>query len=53
VTRQEGFPVPPPAFGYLDAVDRIWNRVESTTIPEMFDQLAAERQGRNGFGKAS
>jgi hypothetical protein len=26
---------------------------DSTTIREIFDQLAAERQGRNGFPKAS
>jgi hypothetical protein len=53
VTRQEGLAVSLPAFGYLDALAADRNRVESTTISEMFDQLAAERQGRNGSPKAS
>jgi predicted transcriptional regulator len=38
--------VPPRGFGDLEAVvmDRIWNRQETTTVREIFDELAAERE---------
>ena len=38
--------MPPRGFGDLEAVvmDRIWNRQETTTVREIFDELAAERE---------
>jgi predicted transcriptional regulator len=38
--------VPSRGFGDLEAVvmDRIWNRQETTTVREIFDELAAERE---------
>jgi predicted transcriptional regulator len=44
--NREGRAVPPRGFGDLEAVvmDRIWNRQETTTVREIFDELAAERE---------